>query len=81
MPLINIDIDLDDLLWELSSREKQELVDNLYGEGYTPSPLDKTSNSTNSDFDDACQNLIGESWRLTKEEEEFIINLSKRFQL
>ena len=33
---VNVDVDIDDILWSLSSYEKQELVDDLYDDGYTP---------------------------------------------
>lgn len=78
MPYINVDVDLDDVLWELSSKEKQELVDDLYDDGYVPKQVTDYENPKN-DFDTACMKLFGQAWRLTKEEEEFIINISKRF--
>ncbi len=79
MSYVSVDVDIDDVLFSMSPKEMQQLVDDLYDDGYIPKALDKTLRSRNSDFDNACQNLVGQSWRLTKEEEEFIINLSKRF--
>ena len=79
MSYVSVDVDIDDVLWSMSTIEKQRLVDDLYDDGFIPKALDKTLKSRNPDFDEACQKLVGESWRLTKEEEEFIINLSKRF--
>ncbi len=73
---INVDIDIDDVLWELSKREKQQLVDDLYDDGYIPKPL---INDHTDDFSLACKKLMGQAWRLTREEEEYIINISKRF--
>jgi len=73
---INVDIDIDDVLWEMSKREKQQLVDDLYDDGYIPKPL---INDHTDDFSLACKKLMGEAWRLTNEETEFIINISKRF--
>jgi hypothetical protein len=75
----NIDIDIDDILWGMSSREKQELVDELYDEGYIPTKLEKSILYSESDFDNACEKIKGNSWRLTKKEEAFIINISERF--
>ena len=40
MASINVDIDIHDLLWDLSKRDKQELVDELYDDGYTPTQMD-----------------------------------------
>jgi hypothetical protein len=73
---INVDVDIDDVLWEMSKREKQQLVDDLYDDGYIPTPL---INRYTDDFSDACRKLMGQAWRLTREEEEFITNISKRF--
>lgn len=35
--MASIDVDIDDIIWAMSSYEKQELADELYNEGYTPS--------------------------------------------
>jgi hypothetical protein len=73
---VSLNIDLEDVLWGMTSREKQELTDELYSDGYIPAPLiDRHTDN----FSDACKKLIGQAWRLTHEEEQFIINISKRF--
>jgi hypothetical protein len=41
MATLNIDIVLDDILYDLSSREKQELVDLLYEDDYIPKKLEQ----------------------------------------
>ncbi len=79
MSWISIDVDVDDILRELNSRELQELADDLYEDGYIPTPVQKKQTKHNDDFSEACKKLMGQSWRLTKAEEEFIINISKRF--
>ena len=76
---INIDVDLDDVLWGMSSSDKQELADELYEAGYIPTELAKREINQNDAFSLACHKLIGEAWRLSREEVEFIINISKRF--
>ena len=73
---ISVDIDINDVLWEMSKRDKQILVDELYEDGYIPKPL---INDHTDDFSLACKKLMGQAWRLTREEEEFITNISKRF--
>lgn len=40
MASITVDIDIHDLLWDLSKRDKQKLVDELYDDGYTPAQMD-----------------------------------------
>lgn len=79
MSYITVDVDVDDVLWSMSRNEKQELVDELYDDGYIPKQVQKESYKRNDDFSLACEKLIGQSWRLSREEEEFIINISKRF--
>ena len=81
MSHISVDVDIDDVLWSLSSSEKQELVDDLYEDGYTPKQLEGTmgEDESNNEFNNALRKLYGNSWRLTLEQEQYIINLAKRF--
>lgn len=76
---MNVDIDMDDLLWSMSTKEKQQLVDELYDDGYTPASLQGELDKHVDDLSIACKKLMGEGWRLTTEEVEIIINISKRF--
>lgn len=76
MSYVSVDVDIDDVLWNMSKNEKQQLVDDLYDDGYIPKPL---INNHTDNFSKACQKLTGQAWRLSREEEEFIINISKRF--
>jgi hypothetical protein len=76
---VSVDVDIDDFLWGMSSKEKQELVNNLYDDGYIPKPFQDKAARHTDDLSTACKKLIGEAWRLTREEEEFILNISKRF--
>jgi hypothetical protein len=39
MARIDVDIDIDDVYWDLSKLEKQELSDKLYDDGYVPKQL------------------------------------------
>ena len=39
MATINVDIDIDDLLWDLDWHEKQQLVNELYDEGFVAEAL------------------------------------------
>ena len=62
MATLNIDIDLDDILYDLSSREKQQLVDLLYEDDYVPKKLEQQ---------------IDEYYNKSINESEFISNLLK----
>ena len=76
---ISVDVDIDDVLWEMSKREKQDLAEELYEAGYIPIEIERKEAQYDDDFSIACKKLMGQAWRLTREEEEFIINISKRF--
>jgi hypothetical protein len=78
MGSISVDVDIDDVLWGMTSIDKQQLADDLYDDGYIPKRVEKVIDP-DDDFSIACKKLMGQSWRLTREEEQFIINISKRF--
>ncbi len=40
MATIDIEVDIDDILWEMSSSEKEELCQQLIEDGYGPGPED-----------------------------------------
>jgi hypothetical protein len=83
MAYVSVDVDIDDVLWNLSSHDKQELVDDLYEEGYVPKEIEKKENPPvsvgESFFNEALDKLRGKWNMLTDEEETIIINISKRF--
>tara|TARA_B110000503_G_scaffold9447_1_gene12807 strand:- start:491 stop:748 length:258 start_codon:yes stop_codon:yes gene_type:complete len=83
--MASIEIDIEDILWDMSDYEKQELVDELYSDGFipegcTPKSSSDTieSSSDGEEFDELVSNLLGNSWKLTKEDEEIIINICKK---
>ncbi len=83
--MANIDIDISDILWGLTSWEKQELADELYDDGYVPKQVeeiidkeDSIQTASSLDFDGQVQKLIGNSWRLTKEDEETILRITNK---
>ena len=75
---INAEVHIDDVLWAMSSSEKQELVDDLYEDGYIPKQVSNYE-EPKTEFDQACMKLFGNGWKLTKEQEEYIIGLAKQF--
>ena len=79
--MASIDIDIDDIISGMLSYEKQELADELYEAGYVPKQLKGTladTDNDNSDFDEQVKKLIGNSWRLTKEDEETILRITNK---
>ena len=77
---VSVDVDIDDILWSASNRDKQNLADRLYEDGFKAvKDKDVEYKNPETSFDEACLKLFGQGWRLTREEEEFIISVSKRF--
>jgi hypothetical protein len=75
--MANIDIDIDDILWGMSDREKQELVDDLYEDGYI-AKKDDDAKSTDDAWNEEVYKLFNSKWRLSKEDEETILNITKK---
>lgn len=77
---VSVDVDIDDILWSASNRDKQKLADRLYEDGFKAvKDQDVEYRNPETSFDEACLKLFGQGWRLTLEQEQYIINLSKRF--
>ena len=82
MASINIDIDIDDLYWELRKREKEELVELLAEDGFCiatgsgalvsahPSALDEIWHNT-------ITKLLNARFQLNSEQEQMLIDLAK----
>jgi hypothetical protein len=83
MAYISIDVDMDDILWDLSDRDKQKLVDDLYDDGFTPKEIKKKEDppaaAAESLFNESLDKLKGKWNMLSAEEEQTIINIAKRF--
>jgi hypothetical protein len=85
MSNISIDVDIDDILWGMTSYEKQELVDELYEDGYVPKQVKEIADREEAiksagqfDFDGQVQKLVGNSWRLSNEDVETILRITNK---
>ena len=80
---ISVDIDIDDILWGMSDREKQKLVEDLYKDGFIPeeleSELNQPTHAAEAPFVEALDKLKGKYNMLTAEEEQIIIKIANRF--
>ena len=79
--MVSIDIDIDDIVSGMLGYEKQELADELYESGYVPKQIQGTladPDNSNSDFDEQVKKLVGNSWRLSKEDEETILKITNK---
>lgn len=87
MTYVSVDIDIDDVLYGLTDREKQRLVDDLYDEGYYQSKLenqlsgdtDNTVSVNEQLFRTEILKLRSNYLNLTHSELDILENISKRF--
>ncbi len=75
--MASIDIEIDDIMYSLSSREKQELVDELYADGYI-AKKDDSEKSTDDEWNEQVHKLFNNKWRLSKEDEETILAITNK---
>lgn len=79
MTSISVDVDIEDILWGMSDYEKQDLVNELYDEGFIAKKDSRYIDEDNaSDFDDEVRKLLGNSWRLSKEDEQTILRITNK---
>ena len=77
--MASIDIDIDDIISGLMSYEKQELADELYESGYVPKQVEEIIGEGEDDeWNLAVRKLIGNAWRLSKEDEETILRITNK---
>lgn len=94
MSYITIDVDIDDVINSMGRWERRELLQNLQEDGYIPKECTIDNDGTvklpsfmqknidesnNNDFNLSLQKLYNIGWKLTTEEEQYIINIAKRF--
>jgi hypothetical protein len=76
--MASIDVDIDDILYGLTSWERQELIDELYDAGYIPTDLEKKQSKSDDDWDEAVEKLKGNKWRLSNEDTEIILKITSK---
>lgn len=77
--MASINIDIEDILWDLSDYEKQELVDDLFDEGFVAKKDIRTDEGVGvGEFDESIFKLLGNGWRLSKEDEQTILQIAKK---
>lgn len=75
--MASIDIEIDDIMYSLSSYEKQELADELYEDGYI-AKKDISEQNTDDDWNESVHRLFNNKWRLSKEDEETILKITNK---
>ena len=76
-----INIELDEIIWNLSDSDKQEVIDELYDMGYVPSQLEKNEQEPTNVLDElwfeAVDKIRQGRLQLTSEQEEVIMSIAK----
>ena len=75
---ISIDVDIDDIVSGMCSWEKQDLVDELYDDGYVAKQVQQVIDEDLDEWDTAITKLKGNKWRLSKEDEETILAITNK---
>ena len=75
--MASIDIDLDDILYSLSSYEKQQLADELYEDGYI-AKKDAAEMSIDDEWNEQVNKLFNNKWRLSNEDAETILKITNK---
>jgi hypothetical protein len=76
--MASIDIEIDEIIYAMTSWEKQELADELYDAGYVPTDLEKKQSKSDDDWDEAVEKLKGNKWRLSNEDTETILKITSK---
>lgn len=77
MSFINIDIDIDDIINNMGSYDKQMMVDELYEEGYI-AKKDSSEKNDDNEWNEQVNKLFNNKWRLSPEDEETILRITNK---
>ena len=73
--MARIDIEIDEILYGMSSWEKQELANELYADGYVAK---KDKRNTDDEWNEQIDKLFNNKWKLSKEDEETILRITNK---
>jgi hypothetical protein len=87
MARVDVEVDVDDIYWNMSRLEKQEMANNLYEDGYIPEELkhdlDEVTNRTpNGASESELDNVLSKIWDnrmfINSNDLEVLIKLAKK---
>jgi hypothetical protein len=85
---VDVDIDIDDIVWSMSRGERRDFFLEMQEADYISDDCEVTTDGCvrykgpqydDNEFNKALFKLIDNGWKLKKEDEEYIINISKQF--
>ena len=79
-PEVEVDIDIDDFYYEMTSKEKQKMCELLKDDYGIPELLDEMPNSVPEyEFNNIMSKIISNRLALTSEEDELLKKIASRF--
>lgn len=94
MSTISVDVDIDDIIWGMGKWDRKQFFRSMQDDGYiskscvitdegevkaSPHIEQRAISESQDEFNQALRKLFGNGWRLTLEQEQYIIELAKRF--
>ena len=84
MASVSVDVDIDDILYDMSSDEIQNLVDDLYDDGYVPKQLsggvsEEQKNVLDLEWDELVKKISKLRLQITNEDEETIRKILNKY--
>ena len=76
---VEIDLSIDDILWELSDKEKVKLVERLIEDGYALEQTQWNQSLAEWEFDRVITKITDNRLRLTSEEDAILKKIADRF--
>jgi hypothetical protein len=78
MSLISVDLDINDIMYSMTSYDKQLMVDELYEDGYVAKKVEQVIDEELDEWDEQIKKLKGNKWKLSKEDEETILRITNK---
>jgi hypothetical protein len=78
MSLISVDLDINDIMYSMTSYDKQLMADELYEDGYVAKKVEQVIDEELDEWDEQIKKLKGNKWKLSKEDEETILRITNK---
>jgi hypothetical protein len=94
MSYISVDVDIDDIISNMSRYDRRVFFESMQDDGYISKSCEITNEGevrapahiernalveSQDEFNIALNKLWNNGWKLTKEQEDYVINLAKKF--
>lgn len=94
MSYVSVDVDIDDIICGMNRWDRRQFFQAMQEDGYisksciitnegevkAPAHIERNNiDNESNEFNQALNKLHGNGWRMTLEQEQYIIELSKRF--